>query len=427
MRICVPDFVSVVLAARDLLPELVPARSSPQTAERQLLSGEDVVLSQQAEPWDPIAAPATKPPIARHVSLPPHALPPEWQAALRRMAKGLPQNDVVVSHSIVLRMREKLCQLAWTAQNAGMQAGISTETVDRYLTDLQSRGENGRNGLRWATLRASIEELYRFSRYIGMPEDMQRFLADRLALIARREQAQKALKHFALARTGNTTDSVLEMADALLASVNAFACSKKRHRIRNGACILGLYPIAPLRPASADLIFGTTLFWRNEEWVIDTSIQKTRARNPKPFVMPLHPDHGRFIDAILLGDHTPMLLPQLRKDAMTSKRQLFVLPGGSPAAETYIPRIYKLLTANSLGTSRTMLHTDLGISEGAAGTRRAMIACHQESEQTAQRYTQDMVALNGLLRRQAVGFLRRSEYAIADMHPSLEAVSQHMV
>lgn len=60
---------------------------------------------------------------------------------------------------------------------------------------------------------------------------------------------------------------------------------RRRHQLRNGACILGLYPVVPLRPASADLVLGESLFWRQESWVIETLIQKTQTRNPEPFRM----------------------------------------------------------------------------------------------------------------------------------------------
>lgn len=421
MTVCIPSLVPVVAAAQALQPRRTAAQARPETpgeALRQLddLPGSDAT---EAGPWDPIVRPSRKPPVARHVSLQPDMLPPAWQASLRRMAQGLPQNGVVVAMAIVIRMREKLCQLAWSAQQAGLPLEISEATVDRYQADLTARREAGRNGLRWATLRASIEELHRFARYTGMQPGMQRFLADRRDLLDRREQGQKALKHFALARTGNTTNRVLDMADALLAGVDAVLCPKKRHRMRNGACIMGLFPIAPLRPASADLIFGTTLFWRNGEWVIDTAIQKTQSHNPEPFVMPLHADHGKFINAIIIGDSSPQLLPQLRQNAIARNRQLFVLHDGKQTAKSYIPRIYKVLTGNSLTTSRTMLHSDLAISEGIAGTYQAMTACHQTAERTAALYKQDTVAIHAVLHRQAASRLRRSAHADTDGAPSL--------
>ena len=204
---------------------------------------------------------------------------------------------------------------------------------------------------------------------------------------------------------------MLDQADVLLAGSASPDCPKKRHRLRIAACILGLYPIAPLRPGSAGLRFGDTLDWRDGAWVIDTWIQKTQASNPDRFVMRLRPQHGRFIDAVLLGDHDPAHLPLLRDAAIAAKRPLFVLPDGHPAAVTYVPRIYKALTGNSFGTTRTMLHTDLATDLGVAGRDMAMTACHQTSEKVARKYQAEAVAIAAFSRRQAAASARRARYA----------------
>lgn len=142
------------------------------------------------------------------------------------------------------------------------------------------------------------------------------------------ERRQKALKHFELARTGNTTNRILDMADGLLNAVGATDCARKRYRMRNAACILGIYPVAPLRNASAYLVFGKNLFWSSNEWVIEMKIQKTQAKTPYHFVLPLHPDQGKFIDAVLVRDEDRQRLPELRADVIRKLRPLFVLPDG---------------------------------------------------------------------------------------------------
>lgn len=362
------------------------------------------------EPWDPIAPPSRKPPKARNVSVQPWELPADWQTSLRLAAQGLSRNGTCVSPQIVLRMREKLCQMAWAAQGAGLPVEISTKTVDLYQGVLIARFSARPNGVRWATIRASIEELYRFARYTGAAPELIRFLSDRYGLLMARENAQKALKFFELARTGNTTDKVIDMADALLEGVCAFEKSIKRHRVRNGACILALYPTAPLRNASANLVFGRTLFWRDGEWVIDTHIQKTQSWNPENFVMPLEPETGRFIDAVLLGDASEALLPELRREAITAQRQLFVLPDGSPTAPSYIPRIFKALTGNSFTITRTMLHTDLAIIDGASGPETAMVACHQVGHDIRRKYQAEQVSRHAVANRQLAASSRRAAH-----------------
>lgn len=59
--------------------------------------------------WDPIARPSRRAPVPRFVSIHPWELPEDMQDALRRTARGIPGNDVVVSPEITRRLGEKLC------------------------------------------------------------------------------------------------------------------------------------------------------------------------------------------------------------------------------------------------------------------------------------------------------------------------------
>jgi hypothetical protein len=403
MAVCAPDLVDRIAEAR---------RSRPcptATATVEPTGPPDPPPAR----WDPIAPPSRKPPRPRRVSVPPWELPDRWQSELRRMALGIPQNGVAPSIDIVKRLREKLCQLAWSARQAGQPVDISAETVDRYLGDLRARGLAGKNGLRWATLRASIEETHRFVRYAGYPEDIVALLGRHLALLEARENMQRALKFARMAKNGNTTLGLLDRGNALLDDAVKHADPKKRHRLRNAACILGIYPIAPLRNASCDLVFGVTLQWLHERWVIDTMIRKTQAHNPEPFVFALQPQHGMFIDAVLLGDHHPRLLPWLREEAVSRRRQLFVQPDGNPTAKSYIPRIFKLVTGDSFMATRTMLHTDLSTSLGAAGFEMAMTACHRRSSEVARKHYQaEAVAIAAVAHIQGSAGARRAAFGI---------------
>lgn len=412
--VCIPPFAARVNEARRLVPRAAAVTAPPQ--DRPPSGGAPFTGAPSRAPeWDPIAPPARKPPRSRSVSVQPSELPQVMQVALRRMAMGIPQHHVVLCRPIAVRMREKLCQFVWSARQAGLEPVLSEAAVERYVADLMERGRNRDRGVRWATLRASMEELHRYARYVAEPAEVRERLARQLAQFEARERLQKALKFFQLAWTGNTTDSVLDLADSLAELAATEACRKRRHRLRNGACMLGIYPVAPLRPGSAELVFGETLFWRHDAWVIETAIRKTQARNPEPFVMRLQPQHGRFIDMVLLGDQHPRYLPQLREEAIAARRQLFVLPDGGPTAPTYIPRIYKALTGNSLGTTRTMLHTGLATDLGTAGRDMAMVATHHSTTTIARKYQAESVAIAAVARRQAAGSARRARYELEPM------------
>ena len=111
--------------AMRLLPTPIPQRAVPGNPK-------------PAAPWDPCQYRADA--RARKVSVHPWKLPDNWQRVLRRGAQGLPgEKAAAPARDILLRMRDKLCQLTWSAQQAGFDSDLSAEVVDRYLTELEAR------------------------------------------------------------------------------------------------------------------------------------------------------------------------------------------------------------------------------------------------------------------------------------------------
>lgn len=142
MEVCAPSFVATVAGAQGLLEKtsstpLAQARGDQMTGSG---AGGAAMRPAAGAPWDPIAPPVRRPPRPRKVSVAPCALPVDWQEALRRAAHGLPSNGVAIgSRAIVIRMREKMCQLAWSAVRANLPVELSEETVNCYHTDLTER------------------------------------------------------------------------------------------------------------------------------------------------------------------------------------------------------------------------------------------------------------------------------------------------
>lgn len=383
-----------VAAAQALLPTTPFVHPAPQAAPEA--------------PWDPCDRLIA--PRVRRVSVHPWELPELWQTALRRAAQGLPGKKAAApARDILQRSREKLCQLAWSAREAGLVPGLTEEVVRHYLGDLETRLRARDHGIRWATMRATAEELYRFSRYIGtLSEDDCRYLMKRLSRYEFFERGQDALKFTALLETGNTTLSVLDQSDEILEQANREECPQVRHRLRNAGAILGLYSIVPLRNADAELILGKTLLWESGTWVVDTPIRKTMARSPDHLVVPLEAEFFRYVDAVVLGDFDRQHLPELRERATRSGRPLFVHPDGSRPSPTYIARIFKEQTGNSFTTTRTMLHTDQAISRGEVGTRDAMVMAHQTSPKTAIKYQEKRLRHVAINRIQNAAAARRA-------------------
>lgn len=411
--VMLPSETAKITAARTLVLTAPPVLAPALPAQQQ---GNDV-------PWDPCER--LPEPRARKVSIHPWELPSAWQAALRRAAQELPGKKAgAPARAILRRTREKLCQLAWSAREAGLVPDLTEEVVRQYLEDLETRLRIRPHGIRWATMRATVEELYRFARYTEVTsEDDRKYLMKRLSRYEFFERGQDPLKFTALLETRNTTLSVLDQADAILERAARENEPEVRHRLRNAGAILGLYSIVPLRNADAELIFGKTLVWESGTWVIDTPIQKTMAHSPEHLVVPLEPEFSRYVDAVVLGDFDPRHLPELRERAVRSGRPLIVHLDGSWPSPTYIPRIFKERTGNSFTTTRTMLHTDQSISRGEAGTRDAMVMAHQTSPKTAQKYQEKRIRQVAINRVQNASAGRRAETLRPELLDLLQKLS----
>jgi hypothetical protein len=377
-----------------------------------------------AQRWDPCAKPVKY--RDRSVSVFPWNLPAEWQAHLKAAAQGEPGVAAKApAKEIIRRMRDKLCQLAWSVGQVNMRVQLSRPAIDLYLSDLELRLDKRERGIRWATMRATAEELYRFSRYAdALSVEDFRYLRRRLTRYELLEKGQDALKFYALLETGNTTLKIIDRADTLLSKAQAEPDARKRHKLRNCAAILGLYSVVPLRNADADLILGETLIWQTNVWVIDTMISKTMSWHPEALVVPLKPTFGRYVDAVVLGDHHPRHLPTLRHKLSAERRQLFVHHNGKRPCPTYIARMFKESTGTSFTTTRTMLHTDQAISRGDRGTRDAMAAAHQTSEKTAKKYQAKSVRRAAIERVQNAASHRRATLVDRDLAARISALKE---
>jgi len=373
--------------------------------------------------WDPCKYDGNA--RVRKVSLHPWDLPITWQEALRRAAQGLPgARAAAPARDILKRMRDKLCQCAWSAREAGLTVGLSKEIVDQYLTDLEARLRLRLHGIRWATMRATVEELHRFARYSGLVSEKDtNYLGKRLSRYTLYEQGQDALKFSALLEMGNTTLGMLDKADALLVQAADETIVWRRHLLRNAGAILGLYSIVPLRNADANLILGDTLIWDAGTWVIDTEIQKTAHHNPERLVVPLEPDYAKYIDAVVQGDYAARHLPDLRARALKSGSPLFVRDNGKYTSPTYIPRLFKTYAGTSFTTTRTMLHTDQATSRGEVGTRDTMVIAQQRGPKTAKKYQAKNVRQVAVRRVQAAAADRRAKLVTTDLMKQIRALS----
>lgn len=407
-QVILPNEVEKVRGALSLLP--------PETA---------IAVTKQQDPfkpWDPCEYQQNA--KCRSVSVYPWELPEIWRECLRRAAQGLPgKSGPAPSREILKRMVSKLCQLAWCTGDVELATDLNEQVVGNYFEELKARLQTRPQGLRWATLRATAEELHRFGRYIGTVSDHDlRYLSNRLNRFSLYEKGQAALKFQALLDTGNTTLSLLEKADALLVRATQEKNLSTRHMLRNAGAILGLYSIVPLRNADAGLVFGDTLLLDGTAWVVDTPISKTRKHNPDRLVVPLEPEFSKYIDAVVQGEFGSEYLPDLRSKALNRGGFLFVPYNRMHPSSTYIPRLFKEHSGTSFTTTRTMLHSDQAIQRGEVGTRDVMVAAHQTSPKTATKYHTKRVAQAAIDRMQTETSSRRAKLIPEGLSRDLSAL-----
>lgn len=398
---------------------LLPSEVAQVQAARKLCAPIDQTQQErpsvQATRWDPCAM--GRPDRRRTVSASPADLPDEWKRALRQAAAGLPGHDAgAPSREILVRMREKICQLQWVCEREGQAVKLSVQAIAAYFSALEERLKARGRGVRWATMRASAEEIERFGRYAGLADEQaRRHLRARLYRYARLEKSQDALKFAALFETGHTTISVLEKAAELLQAAAREPRPSSRHRLRSAAAILAVAAILGLRNASSRLVLGEDLRWEGR-WVVDMEIVKTRGSNGERLVVPFRPEFGQFIDAAILGDMPCSMLPEIRATLCRVHRPLIVRSDGRTPHPGYVARIFKVHTGNTLTSTRTMLHTDQSVRRGEAGTRDTMQVLHQRSRRVAELY-------QGRAVRQAA--LQRVQERLADQQMARMDADQH--
>ncbi|WP_108258124.1 hypothetical protein [Mangrovicoccus ximenensis] len=409
---------------------IAPGRTGDIRAAEQLLRAEAMAPPGPAPArhpgaWDPCAN--VRRTYPRRVSVRPWQLPEAIQTVLRRLAKGLPcAGTRAPATGIVHRMTEKACQFVWSVRRAGLSDDISEAAADLYLGALEERLRARPNGVRWATLRATAEDLHRLARCMALDSTLVGHLGQKRDRYQLLEDGQEAQKFAALRQTGNTTLIVSDTADALFAEAALESDPARAHKLRNGGGVLGLFSIVPLRNASAALRLGHTLFWRGQAWVIDTMIRKTLEHNPEPLVIELIAEFGAHVDAVLLGNRPPRFLPQVRERALRQQRLLFLHLDGSTPSPTYIPRLFKEFTGNSFTTARTMLHTDQAEARGMDGTLDTMRVEHQTSTGTASKYQTREARAAASRHVQRKVSARRGQAVDPGLEARLERLGRHL-
>ncbi|MDO6721654.1 hypothetical protein Q4560_00085 [Celeribacter halophilus] len=305
------------------------------------------------------------------------ALPRTWQQALSDMAAGFDRNaelpPTAAMHStITMKMR----QLGFEAVTADLSIELSEETVRAYARALIKRD------VKPATLRASFSAVLKFARYIGANEAVIELLLELCRTYERKAKNSPKTKYAKLQNTGYSPIAIVQRAQEILDRAENKQSFKDQNAARNKAAALALFSVLPIRLADTRLIFGKTLLWEEDRYVIRTRLSK----NGNLWTADVDARLAKFIDALILRGTDAIWLDTMRTSCINQYRPLFITVRGKNVGYNYVSDAWRSEFGTGEHIARTILHTFLGSELGVAGTDMAMAACGQNSFKTAAAY-----------------------------------------
>lgn len=328
----------------------------------------------------------------RTVSVPVSELPLDWQQTLRKLRR-----DQTYALSIIERMERRLGMFAWSADQSGMPIDIeSTEAECALYDDLIDRStakaiENGEDPAeaqpRWAYLRSTAEELRRFATHHGASHPTSERFDRNYRGFTGLESRQTPIKMFN-ALQAPTLPVTLATARIHLEEANATSNVAHRHQRRLKACARGITVACPPRARDVvdRMLWGKGVFYHAD--TNSYAFKYTQSKVGKMLNVNFQPSFNIFFNALLLGDNDPRYLPQLRDQAMTQHRPIFLRYEGDPVAYGWFGRTWDDAIGSSSHLARTLLQTFLA-DLGEPGLDYGKTAMGHRGNRSFQKYRDD--------------------------------------
>lgn len=323
----------------------------------------------------------------RTVSLPPEALPADWRQTLGRL-----RSCEAYAVSIMTRMESRLGMFAWSAQQAGLPVDLScTEALTAFYQDIRTRSaeKDGNNGEpRWAYLRSTWEELHRFAKAHGISQAACKNLENTYNILTSQENRQSAAKFTKILRAG-TASGLLAEAEELLISAGGANRPQIRHARRNHAVAMAIGVAVPARPRDVHThhVFGKGIFFEAESdgYRFRYVPQKTSNTIPEPLDILLRPHWNLFLDALILQDHDPCYLAELRAQAIEKKRPLYVNYDGTQCVYDWYSRAWDKVADTGGQIARSLVYDEMA-DLGEFGIQYASNVNHHRSTRIRAKY-----------------------------------------
>lgn len=330
----------------------------------------------------------------REVSVPLEELPADWQVTLRKLHK-LGTLD---------RMQSRLGMFAWSARRAGLPVDLGCiKALQTFYEDIRSRSiarqreQDAKQGLvsdidipRWAYLRGTWEELYRFARIHGCNAETLEELGITFQTLTTKEAGQSSQKMTKVMKIG-TASRLLANARQVLATANDVERADWRHARRNCAAAIALGIGVPARPRDVfeHHIFGEGIFYENGAYLFRYHPRKTRRTINEPFEVELNPEGwSPFIDALILQDQEPRYLDELRAKAIAERRPLYVNYDGTRCVYPWYSRQWAKVTGTGGHIARTLIYDEMA-GLGEFGLIYSKSSAHHVTNQISDKYRSD--------------------------------------
>lgn len=313
-------------------------------------------------------------PVLR-VSVASSALPSAWHDALRDMRAGVRRGCAAPAPSIVHTIEKRLCQLAFSAQAAGLPVELSVPALEAEVHAMMARG------LASSTIGIVLGKLDTFARYTDAPESIR----DAIKAEARfhNRQATLAGKHKErfLHQSGLTLEDVARTALTLYEAAPLEVDTSERHLNWIRAALFAFVIARPLRPLDVQrLVIGQHLRRDSEGWALYVLTRK----NSYKIAGRLWDICTPYLDgAVLLGADESCLWGMYKR---AEGRSLLAERDGSAMHAHWATKQSRRYLGTGIGIMRTLWHDHCAATGEARAVETALAMCGQYDPRTTFHY-----------------------------------------
>lgn len=347
-----------------------------------------------------VLSPKEAAPLEAKVSLPPELLPQDWRVILDDLAAGHSVQGVILGQRSVETLWCAVCQLGWSARQAGLQLEMTLETIKAYDRDLRKRNN------RASSRQIHFSALHTFGRALGADPDLLKDIFDARAYFGRLTRAEVKLKEDRLDRLPQLAE-IFALANALLDEAETVTDRRRLATLRTDAAALAFLSLIPLRNQDTPLKWGEQITYQEGVNPMEPTAHRTgyyrldlrTSKKGSRLSGPLAPILTPFFDALILQGRHVAFLPALRHDAMQRRDPVFPKSDGGMRSPNSLAERWRVHVKTGSIISRTRVHSLLG-DLGERGVRAALALCAQSSERTAVWYQSEALGRRRMAKSQ---------------------------